>query len=66
MRQLVYASLLLIIMLRATWDERKICSTIQKSQNIMNMILASYVHVTFDIQIKIPQQKHFFFNLTQY
>ena len=31
--------LLLIITLRFTCGERKICSTIKKSQNIMNMIV---------------------------
>ena len=38
-RQLVYTSLLLIIKLRFTCSERKICSTIKKSQNIMNMVV---------------------------
>ena len=37
MKQLVYTSLLLIITLRFTYGERKIISTIQKSQNIMEM-----------------------------
>ena len=37
--QLVYASLLLIITLRFTCGERKIFSTIKKSQNILNMIV---------------------------
>ena len=36
---LVYTSLLLIITLRFTCGESKICSTIKKSQNIMNMIV---------------------------
>ena len=39
MRQLVYTSLLLIITLGFAYGERKICSTIKKSQNIMNMIV---------------------------
>ena len=39
MRQLVYTSLLLIITLRFTCGERKIFSTIRKSQNIMKMIV---------------------------
>ena len=39
MRQLVYTSLLLIITLRFTCGERKIFSTIKKSQNIMKMIV---------------------------
>ena len=39
MKQLVYASLLLIITLRFSCGERKICSTIKKSQNIMNEIV---------------------------
>ena len=35
MRQLVYTSILLIINLRFTCGERKICSTIKKTQNII-------------------------------
>ena len=38
-RELVYTSLLLIITLRLTCDERNTCSTIKKSQNILNMIV---------------------------
>ena len=38
-RQQVYDSLLLIIMLRFICGEREICSTIKMSQNIMNMIV---------------------------
>ena len=38
MRQLVYTSLLLTIMLRFTCGEREVCSTIKNTQNIMNMI----------------------------
>ena len=38
-RQHLYASLLVIITLRFTCSERKICSTIKKSQDIMNMIV---------------------------
>ena len=37
MKQLMYTSLLLIITLRFSCDERKTFSTITKSQNIMNM-----------------------------
>ena len=40
-RQLVYTGLLLIITFRFTCDERKICLTFKKSQNIMNMIVVS-------------------------
>ena len=36
MRQLVYTGSILSIMLLFTCGERKICSTIKKSQNIMN------------------------------
>ena len=39
MRQLTYTSLLLIITLRLSCGERKICSTIKKSHNTMNMIV---------------------------
>ena len=38
MREILYTSLLLSIMLRFTYGEVKIYSTIKKSQNIMNMI----------------------------
>ena len=38
MREILYTSLLLLIMLRFTYGEVKIYSTIKKSQNIMNMI----------------------------
>ena len=38
MRQFVYARLFLIIMLRFTCGEKKICSNIEKSQYIMDMI----------------------------
>ena len=38
-RQLVYTSLLLIVTLCFTCGETKICSTINQSQNIMNMIV---------------------------
>ena len=38
-RQLVYLSLLLIIMLPFTCFERKVCSTIKNSQNIVNMFV---------------------------
>ena len=41
MRQLVYTSLLLIILLCFTCDERKNCSTIKKSQNIMNRVVCN-------------------------
>ena len=37
-RQLIYTNLLLIIALRFTCGEREICSTIKKSQDIMNRI----------------------------
>ena len=36
----IYTSLLLIITLRFTYGERKICSAIKNSQNIKNMIVA--------------------------
>ena len=36
-KQLVYNSLLLIITIRFIYGEREICSTVKKSQNIMNM-----------------------------
>ena len=39
MKQLVYNNLLLIITLRFTCGERKICSAIKKSQNVINMIV---------------------------
>ena len=45
-RQLVYASLFLIITLRFICDERKICSTIKKPQNIMNMIVGEMSYLT--------------------
>ena len=38
MREILYTSLLLLIMFRFTYGEVKIYSTIKKSQNIMNMI----------------------------
>ena len=38
MREILYTSSLLLIMLRFTYGEVKIYSTIKKSQNIMNMI----------------------------
>ena len=41
MRQLVYTSLLLIITLRFTCVEMKICSTIKNSQNILNMTVGT-------------------------
>ena len=41
MRQLVYTSLLLAYHAFSYCGERKICSTIKKSQNIMNMIAVS-------------------------
>ena len=40
LRQFVCTSLLLIIALRFTFGERKNCSTIKKSQNVINMIVA--------------------------
>ena len=40
MRQHVYTSLLLTIMLRFTCGQRNICSTIKKSENIMNVTVA--------------------------
>ena len=49
MRQLVYACLLLIIILRFTCGERKICSTIKKPQNIMNMILGLFMSYLCDL-----------------
>ena len=45
MIQIVYASLLLIITLCFICGEGKICSTIKKSQNIMNMIVGSFTHI---------------------
>ena len=48
-RQLIYTSFfLLIIKLRFTCGETKICSTIKRSQNIMNMITDNFL--TFDIR----------------
>ena len=44
----VYISLLLIITLPFTCGERKICSTIKKSQNIMHMIVDQFEYVEFD------------------
>ena len=54
MRQLVYTSFLLIITLHLTCGAREICSTIKKSQNIMNMtelffINAASVFLNFPI-----------------
>ena len=43
MRQFVYTSLLLVIMLRFTCGERKTLSTNKKSQNILNMIAEASV-----------------------
>ena len=40
LRQFVCTSLLLTIALRFTFGERKNCSTIKKSQNVINMIVA--------------------------
>ena len=39
--ELVYASFLLIIMLRFTCGERKVFATIKKSQNFMNVIVGT-------------------------
>ena len=39
-RQLVYTSMLSTTTLLFTYGEKEICSTIKKSQNIMNMIIA--------------------------
>ena len=38
----LHVSLLIVITLRLTCGERKICSTIKKSQNFMNMIVAQF------------------------
>ena len=43
--QLVYTSLLLMIMVRFTCDGRKICSTITWSQNIINMMVGLLDHL---------------------
>ena len=40
-------------MLRFTFGERKICSTIKESQNIMNMIVGFFLWLTF-LQVKRP------------
>ena len=44
-RQLIYTSLLQIITFRFTCGERKICSTIKKSQNIMNLIVVQFARM---------------------
>ena len=41
-RQLVHTSLLLMIMLHFSFGERKICSSIKKTQNIINIILGNF------------------------
>ena len=56
MRQLVYTSLLLIITLRFTCDERKICSSIKGSQNIMNMIVGYKCEKQLQIK-KVKQEQ---------
>ena len=42
MRQLADTSLLLKIMFHFTCREKKICSTIKKAENIMNMIVCNF------------------------
>ena len=42
MRQIVYTSLLIIMTLCFTCGERKICSTIKKFQNIINVVAATF------------------------
>ena len=44
-RQLIYTSLLQIITFHFTCGERKICSTIKKSQNIMNLIVVQFARM---------------------
>ena len=41
--QLIYTSLLLIIILHFTYGEREVCSTIRKAQNIVNMIVDLHI-----------------------
>ena len=43
MEQLIYTSLLLIIILHFTYGEREVCSTIRKAQNIVNMIVDLHI-----------------------
>ena len=53
----IYTSLLLIIMLCFTYGEREICSTIKKSQNILNMIVCNTIstHRSYLIGIYLLQ-----------
>ena len=48
---LIYTSLVLIINVRFTYCERKNCSTIKNSQNIMNMIVCK-IYFWFYVFIK--------------
>ena len=43
MTQLVYTSLLLTVTLCFTCGERKVCSTIKKSENIKDMVLGAFL-----------------------
>ena len=51
MKQLAYTSLLLITTLQFTGGERRICSVIKKSQNIMNIIEGTKFQLTLTILI---------------
>ena len=54
MRQFVYNSLLLIITIIFTGDDKKICPTIKKSQKIMNMIVglcSFHMHMYISIEM---------------
>ena len=51
-RQLVYTSLLLITTFRFTCGERNIRSTIKKSQNIMNMVVAFCINIKLFNRVK--------------
>ena len=61
-KQLIYTSLLLIIVLRFTCGEKKNCSTIKMSQNIMNMIVGTKLKVKLTIlffRTKFSQKRCF-------
>ena len=52
MRELVYINILRIITLDFTYGERKICSTINKSPNIMHMIVAISIFVSLPFKLE--------------
>ena len=46
-KELVYTSFIIITTLRFTCGERKICATIKKSENVMNMIVVHFEGINY-------------------